>query len=62
MKPSECRNEIDRLLSDSFEEEEERGESRRNICRIVAPFANRLPKGGGRVIRSPRILFEELVM
>ena len=62
MKLSECRSEIDRLLTAYGKEEEDREDTRRKTCPIVAPFVDRFPNGGGRVIRSPRILFEELAI
>ena len=60
MTLSEQRNEIDRLLAAYAQEEEESEQPRQKRCGIVAPSHGRFPKRGGRVIRSPRILFEEL--
>jgi hypothetical protein len=59
MRLSENKAEIDQLLALIEEQIEDRQQVPR-ACRIVAPFAGHFPTGGGRVIRSPRILFEEM--
>jgi hypothetical protein len=60
-KLSECRNEVDPFFSDWQEIDGKIYATCTKLpCPIVAPFTGVLPRGGGRVIRSPRILFEEM--
>jgi hypothetical protein len=61
MTLSEQRNEIDRLLAAYADEAGDQDQPRQKLCRIVAPSIGRFPKGGGRVIRDERELYDLLV-
>jgi hypothetical protein len=59
-KISECRSEVDPFFSDWQETDGKTYATCTKLpCPIIAPFTGSLPRGGGRVINSPRILFEE---
>lgn len=61
MTLSEQRNEIDRLLAAYKLEEGEQDQGNQKRYGIVAPSVGRFPKGGGRVIRDERQLYDLLV-